>query len=200
MPPQESIEDIPAPEQPPEPVEHPVEAKPSPEDAPEAPQETPVPEDTPLTLPDLPQEAIDDSVGATMDPEPVPTPIAVEPTPAPVSAFTQPLDAPVEELPPVETTTPELPALDEYADEKAEYLPEQSRPEVDHYVDAHDFYHALLDVKAIKKGLREQDADMRSWEELDERLEKKEKNTLDNIDQLQESLIKIDTALFEGRE
>ncbi len=77
-------------------------------------------------------------------------------------------------------------------------MPEDTEPESDEkYVEAHAFYDLLQDIKLIKKEIRERDADMRAWEEIDDKLDKKSGGILGNIDTLQEDLIKIDTTLFE---
>lgn len=172
----------------------------------------------PLTLPDLPelpQKTVEDSVGVIATPEEVPPDLepeapneqVVSESPITVKnelsiSFEEPnesqeatVEAPSEEV----ITSPEAtePSDPYPEDTDAAYLPEEQE-ETEHYVDAHEFYEVLLDIKAMKKRLREQDMDMRSWEEVDDRLENKTASVLGNIDTIQENLIKIDTTLFEG--
>lgn len=138
-----------------------------------------------IAPPPKPEEATIDDSGQEWTEEPTPTEFAQQPV-------EEHVDNPLK-------STPEVaPVHEEFVMEDAEYLPEEKDVEQEYFVEAHAFYGALQDIKAAKKSLRDQDADMRAWEEIDLELEKKTANVLGEIDTLQEDLIKIDTTLFEG--
>lgn len=87
-----------------------------------------------------------------------------------------------------------LPELD------AEYLPEDEaieEEEKEQFVESHQFYETLQDIKAIKRGFKDADKVMKDWSELDGSVEEEAEKFMETIDTLQEEMIKIDSALFE---
>lgn len=120
------------------------------------------------------------------------------------TATEQKLDEEPAQEAPVETVQTPLPTLgDETGDTPAErmkYLPEHKEfepgPE-DYYVDSHEFYEVLQDIKAVKKTVKTNDSTMKDIETGIDTAEAKAESLIGAVDDIQEKLIAIDTGLFE---
>lgn len=65
------------------------------------------------------------------------------------------------------------------------------------YVETHEFYDTLQEIKATKKTVKECDVNTHGWEDLDSKTNKKIDSLIEDVDHIQESLMNIDAALFE---
>jgi len=89
---------------------------------------------------------------------------------------------------------------DELPELEADYLPEDEAIEeenTEQFVESHQFYETLQDIKALKRGVKDADQIMKSWSEIDKSAEDESEKFIENIDTLQEEMIKIDSTLFE---
>ena len=88
---------------------------------------------------------------------------------------------------------------DESLKDKPTYDQEEQKRLTPHtfYVETHEFYDTLQEIKALKKTTKECDKNTYDWEEADSKTNKKVDSLIESVDQIQEDLMKIDANLFE---
>ncbi len=148
-------------------------------------------------LPDIPNAAMKKSLGAHVQ-EQVPKEAPEKVTQENEQVVEQVAEE--ESIKPEPNNTPEKEQNEDASDElpKLEYLPETIE-EKEQYVESHQFYETLQDIKAFKRGLKDAEQIMKDWSELDFKAKEESEKFIENIDMLQEELITIDSTLFEEK-